>query len=134
MMIKKHLQILAALSLVEGIVALLWLISISTNRQAFSTSRIASLIGIILLSLISSVTFYYFRPQAGDPFKLIDKIINFKSKFLLSFALLTIALILWVAVFFKDQWLLVVSESTYLRLLPAVIYGMLIFFQAGIFL
>jgi len=131
---QKRMQILAALSTVEGIVAFIWLLSLPTNRQMFSASRLAGLLGILLVLLISVAAFIYFRPPGEDSLKLIEKIENLKNKVVLSFLTLTVSLFLWVAILFKEQWLFFVSESTYIRLLPIITYAVLLLLQLGIFL
>src|SRR5215216_4659006 len=132
--IPKRLQILAALAFREGVIAFIWLLSLPTNRQMLSASRLAGLVGILLVLSISAAALIYFREQGKDSFKIVEKVTNYRNRIPLSFLSLTVSLFLWVAVLFKAQWLSLVSESTYIRLLPVITYAVLLLLQTGIFL
>jgi len=128
------MQILAALSTVEGVVAFIWLLSLPTNRQTFSISRLAGLIGILLITLFSAATLIYIRSQGKESFNGTGWITNRKFRIPLSFLLLTASLSLWVAILYKEQWSSFISESTYARLLPIVVYIVLLLLQFGVVL
>ena len=131
---QKKIQILAALSLVEGIAAFLWLMSMPTNRQIYSVSRLAALFGIFIVICVSAVVLYYVRTQSNTSLWLVERITNFKYRSLLSFFLIAASLTIWVAVLYKSQLLSFINESTYQRLLPILLYIVLLLLQTGIFL
>lgn len=132
--IHKSIQIFSALSLGEGVVALIWLMSLPTSRQTYSVVRLFALLGILLVLSISAATLIYFRTQRTVPSRFSERITNRRNRIPLSFLLITVSLVLWVSLLLKDQWLLFVSESTYIRLLPIIGYGLVLCFQAGVFL
>jgi len=121
------------LSFAEGILAFLWLLSFPTNRQTYSLFRLTALVILLVISTISAAAFLYVRSQK-EPFKFSEQSNHRKGRILLSFLLITVSLLLWTALLFKDQWLSYTSASTYARLVPIVLYGLLLCLQTGIFL
>jgi 4-amino-4-deoxy-L-arabinose transferase-like glycosyltransferase len=131
---QKKIQVLAALSLMEGITASLWLMSMPSNRQMYSVSRLVALFGIFLIVLMSAAVLLNFRKPREEFSAFAEKMITFKYRIVLSCLLMVAGTIIWVAVLFKSQWLFFINETTYLRLLPIVLYMVLLLFQAGLFL
>ena len=128
------MQVLAALSAMEGMAAFFWLMSLPTNRQTFSAFRLAGLMGILIVILFFAAVLIYLRRQKRGSAEYIEKIAKLRNWKTLSFFLLTFSSILWIAILHKDTWLLHVSESTYARLVPLLAYSMMLCLQAGIFL
>src|SRR5215216_4231415 len=134
MAVRKGLQILATLSLVEEVATFIWLISIPTNRQIFSAARLVGLGAILLATFISAASFFYFRAPGKDQFNIAGKVAGFKYRPVAAFLLLVISSLFWTAILFKEQCLSFISESTYIRLIPIITYSLLLFLQAGLFL
>ena len=130
---RKNIRILSLASFVEGMAAFVWLISIPTSGGTFSPIRLASLMGVLLVSLGCLFLFNYTRSEQEfiDRFETFAKSRN--GRFL-ALLLTGIAFSMWVMVLYKEQLLLLVDEAVYVRLLPIVIFGALLCLQIGILL
>lgn len=127
----KSIRTLSFISFIEGVLAFLWLAHIPTNRDVFSPVRLASLLGILLISLGCLVIFIY----AGSETKLkqkIEKIVNHKMGLFISFLFISLSFTLWGLILYKEKLSSIVDEAIYIRLLPITILGMLLCLQAGI--
>src|SRR5512141_981057 len=102
--VPKSIRSLAILSLAEGLIAFLWLLSFPTNRQGYSLFRLASLAAVLLIALISAVLFITLRTPK-EPVNFIAQVANLPGKILSSFLLIAVSLLLWTAILFKEQWL-----------------------------
>ena len=123
---------LAVVSFIESLITFVWLASIPSSGGAFSPVRLASLFGILLVSLGCLTVIIYVKSENKFT-KTIERLANNGRGILASFPLITISFAAWVTILYKDWLLLTIDEAVYTRLLPIAILGVLLCLQAGIF-
>jgi len=126
----KNIRIVALASFIEGLITLIWLAVIPASGGIFSPIRLLSLSGILLISLGGLAVFIYARSENRFT-KKIGLIENSGAGLPVSFLLLAVSLAVWVSVLYKDQLLLLIDEAVYTRLLPIVLFGILLCLQWG---
>ena len=127
----RTIRIAALASFFEGLAAFIWLISIPTSGGTFSPIRLASLSGILLVSLGCLAGFFFARTGSGFA-KRIGQIAGHRAGLPAAWLLMTISLAVWVTILHKDWLLSFVEEAVYTRSLPLVTFGALLCLQAGI--
>ncbi|WKZ40906.1 MAG: hypothetical protein QY328_02495 [Anaerolineales bacterium] len=126
---QKLIRIFSALTVVSGIAAFAYLTSLP--GEGLSPFRLASLAGILSVAIASAFVFFTFR-SAELTERLTAWIQRWKPAVLLSFLSFAFAWIAWLAVLYKDLWILHFSEALYERSVPVLLIGALTGFQAGI--
>ena len=127
----RTIRIAALASFFEGLAAFIWLISIPTSGGTFSPIRLASLSGILLVSLGCLAGFFFARTGSGFA-KRIGQIAGHRAGLPAAWLLMTISFAVWVTILHKDWLLSFVEEAVYTRSLPLVTFGALLCLQAGI--
>lgn len=126
---QKLIRIFSALTVVSGIAAFAHLTSLP--GEGLSPIRLISLAGILSVTITSAFVFFKFR-SAELTGRLTAWIQRFKPAVLLSFLFFAFAWIAWLAILYKDLWILHFSEALYERSVPVLLIGAMIGFQAGI--
>jgi hypothetical protein len=62
---RKNIRIVALASFIEGLITIAWLASIPASGGTFSPFRLASMLGILLVSLGCLIVFIYARSENG---------------------------------------------------------------------
>lgn len=127
----KNIRNVALASFIEGLIAFIWLASIPASGGTFSPVRLASLSGILLVSLGCLVGFIFTKSE-NSLTKRIGQIAGTRAGMPAAWLLITISLAVWVTILYKGWLLSFVDEAAYARLLPLVTFGALLCLQAGI--
>src|SRR5690606_20454046 len=126
---QKLIRIFSALTVVSGIAAFAYLTSLP--GEGLSPIRLVFLAGILSVAIASAFVFFTFR-SAELTERLTAWIQRWKPAVLLSFLSFAFVWIAWLAVLYKDLWILHFSEALYERSVPVLVIGAMTGFQAGI--
>lgn len=118
---QNFLRAATALTVPGGIAAFVHLASLP-GADGLSPIRLFSLAGILLLVIFSGAVFFKVR-SADFVETLTAHIQRLKSAVFLSFAGFTLAWAAWLAVLYKNAWLLYSSAALYERSVPLLLLG-----------
>jgi 4-amino-4-deoxy-L-arabinose transferase-like glycosyltransferase len=126
-MSRNSLRAIALLSFIEGCLISYWLASFSI----LSPVRLISLAAILLVSLGFLFLFILLRSDETSN-RAIQKILTIKNRNELSLLSLLLALTLGSLILQKELWLSYTSQAAYDRIVPMLVWIMLLGIQAGL--
>lgn len=123
---QKNIRLISAASVIEGLAAFIWLAFIPTEASFFSPLRMGFLFAILAIS--AGWLFIYF--QKGITIRAAQRLLNWRGKYILAGLCICLPLLILSAA----QWSagsLDIGEAAFARLLPVLVWGVLISSQFG---
>jgi len=127
---RNRIRLLSTLSFLEGLIAFLWLASLPASGGVYSPFRLASLLGILVVS--AGWMYLYFQKDIAD--RAIQRLLTWKGRLIFAGLSIFISLLALSTAAQRDVWSPYIGDAAFARLTPILVWGSVLSVQIGLIL